>query len=165
MGIDVRDWLRLQRDVLRSYEERDYEAAIEEVVSYPDSLEQAIARLHVANMNIWDYEDEARVILRGGAQLVRERQEINRGRSQSVEEIDRLLFPESPAGEYVTESPGMILDRLSILQIKQAWGRGDFAAQISDLSEGLNRLLADIQTGRKQYRIYPNPKFYADEKK
>jgi hypothetical protein len=105
-----------------------------------------------------------------------------------IESIDRSLLQEleaqgiASAGELHSETPGMIVDRLSILSLKifhtrEQIERGDappehiaknrerleiLLQQRQDLGNCLNSLWDGIQQGRKYFKLYRQLKMYND---
>ncbi len=99
-----------------------------------DSVEYAnlwlarVARQHRANFELWHIEDEARAPGATDAQLAQVKRRIdstNQLRNDLAEELDRALLewlaPQHLPAEGAplqSESPGLIIDRLSILALK-----------------------------------------------
>jgi len=154
--ITVDQILKIQRDVGESW------LIGAEETQYRDMLERLVAEQHGCNLLIWEYEDAARTDTPHASKLTRQRQEANRRRNKLTSDIDRLFLPISPDGEMHTETPGMIIDRLSILEVGRLHGMEN-STQIVSLAQGLRKLLADVWAGRKQYQIHPIQKAYADE--
>ena len=88
----------------------------------------AVARQHRANFDLWHIEDEARAPEVTDASLAAVKRRIDRTnqlRNDLTEELDRFLMgwlerralpnPQAPLN---SESPGLIVDRLSILSLK-----------------------------------------------
>ncbi len=88
----------------------------------------AVARQHSANFDLWHIEDEARAPGASDAELASVKRRIdqtNQRRNDLAEQLDRALIgwleaqslpnPEAPLH---SESPGLIVDRLSILALK-----------------------------------------------
>jgi hypothetical protein len=88
-----------------------------------------------------------------------------------VELIDRTILsvlPQAAAGELHSETPGMILDRLSILAIRMyhtlraiEMAEGERALRLTvlddqrvDLELALHRLMSDISAGSASFRVY-----------
>jgi Protein of unknown function (DUF4254) len=87
-----------------------------------------VARQHHANFELWHIEDEARTPGASDADLAAVKRRIdqtNQQRNDLVEQLDRMLLewlepqglpkPEAPLH---SETPGLIIDRLSILSLK-----------------------------------------------
>jgi hypothetical protein len=87
-----------------------------------------VARQHHANFDLWHIEDEARAPGATDAQLADVKRRIdktNQLRNDLAEELDRTLLdwlaPQrlpAESAELHSESPGLIIDRLSILALK-----------------------------------------------
>ncbi len=144
---------------------------------------------HRANYDLWHQEDEARnpdasdsVI----AAVKHEIDRINQHRNDLMEQIDNLLF--TAAGEQNesaplhSETPGMVLDRLSILALKlyhtaeeserqtatiEHRSRNLARLQIiqqqrADLAICLDELWEEILAGRRRFNLYRQMKMYND---
>jgi hypothetical protein len=114
-----------------------------------------------------------------GAKRVIDR--LNLQRHRLVEDIDAILeaaMPQSMTAPLVTESPGMALDRLSVLAIRIARteavalsATADAAAyaerlpmlerQLAALSSAIEVLLDDVQAGVRRFLVYEHLKLYA----
>ncbi len=158
----------------------------------PEDLRNLVLMQHAKNYLLWHVEDAARrqdvpdsVI----AACKREIDALNQQRNDFIEEIDlclyALLTPHLPpaAGHHInTETPGMAVDRLSILALKvyhmeeQTW-RVDAGAehiascrgklnvlhrQRADLAAALLELIDDYGAGRKVLAMYNQFKMYND---
>ena len=87
-----------------------------------------VARQHRANFDLWHIEDEARVPGATDAELAQVKRRVdatNQLRNDLAEELDRALLdwlaPQnlpSPEAPLHSESPGLMIDRLSILALK-----------------------------------------------
>jgi Protein of unknown function (DUF4254) len=152
--------------------------------SLPDSVGQGgILRsavcLHAVNFGLWHCEDHARQLDAPDAHVARYKRAIDRlniRRNRIIEEIDRSLLDVLPAASddaaLASETPGMIVDRVSIVSLRQfhtarrrvAESPGDsaagdtqlrvLAAQARDLSAALDALLDDLAHGRRRLRVY-----------
>ena len=103
---------------------------------------------------------------------------LNLARHDLVERIDAAVddaVEQSPTAPMATESPGMVVDRLSVLVIRLARMTaaselapdGDFdrrlaalRAQIDALSEGLDTYLDELVLGRRRFLPYEHLKLY-----
>jgi hypothetical protein len=146
--------------------------------------------LHEANAEIWRLEDLARRRLAPDAEIVANKRDIdrtNQRRSDLVEKLDDEAFAllcdrMAHAPRMNSETPGQIVDRLSILSLKiramnaQA-ARADAGAahrescaqrlhslreQRSDLASCLDALLGDCAQGRARFKVYRGHKMYND---
>jgi hypothetical protein len=156
-----------------------------------DFLSAARAQ-HQANFELWHLEDEARspYALDHEVMLVkRSIDRINQRRNDLMEFCDALLFDALrtrglPAAEAPlhSETPGMILDRLSILGLKIFHTREEtrrkdaipahirrnkerlvlLEEQRGDLTECLDRLWEQIIHGQRRFKLYRQLKMYND---
>jgi hypothetical protein len=148
--------------------------------------------LHHANFDLWHEEDKARDQTHGAAGIAdakRNIDRINQTRNDTVEQLDRLLLdtlatdslPDAAAPLH-SETPGMILDRLSILTLKiyhtqEEIDRVNAAAghaernrermkllreQRSDLGQALDQLWSDVLGRRRRFKLYRQLKMYND---
>jgi hypothetical protein len=155
-------------------------------------LEQAIVAQHRANFELWHIEDEARTPLADDRTLAltkRAIDRVNQRRNDLAEQMDRRLLemleraglPDAGA-ELHTESPGLMIDRLSILALKlyhtrEELRRADAPAghaarnrqrleilmeQRGDLEAGLVRLWAAVLRREKRFKVYQQLKMYND---
>ena len=165
----------------------------ESATASPEHLHDLVLAQHQCNFRLWHVEDTARrrdvddtVI----ADCKRRIDGLNQRRNDGMERVDAclnaLLGPLMPAATdplpINTESPGMAMDRLSILSLKiwhmaeqvartdvnaehVATCRGKLAVldeQRRDLHNALNRLLEDYAAGRKTPKVYYQCKMYND---
>jgi hypothetical protein len=156
-------------------------------------LGAAIGREHLTNVRLWHEEDEARrpdvddEVIAG---VKRRIDRLNQRRNDLIETIDEAMTSaleaagvEPRAGSRLhSETPGAILDRLSILALKiyhmgEEAERTDAAAdhravcaeragilerQRGDLSGCLRVLLDELQAGLATFRTYRQFKMYND---
>jgi hypothetical protein len=159
---------------------------------YGDFL-QLVCLEHQHNFRLWHQEDIARspeVSDTDLADVKRAIDKLNQQRNDTIERLDDYLVRElsalgvepRPEARLNTETPGSVIDRLSILALRlyhmeeQAF-RCDAAAdhvakakarleilheQHRDLSVALRELLDDIFLGRKRLKVYRQFKMYND---
>jgi hypothetical protein len=155
------------------------------------SLEALVEAQHAANFQLWHAEDEARRPGASDAEIAavkREIDRVNQVRNDTTERIDASLLaaltragvPQS--GEQHSETPGMMMDRLSILSLKlfhtqEELERPDapvghrernterlatLRSQRSDLERCLERLWQQVCAGERFFRHYRQLKMYND---
>jgi hypothetical protein len=157
---------------------------------HPEGVWNAIERNHRFNARLWDEEDLARRRDVPDAEIVANKRNIdrlNQGRNDSIEQIDEFLAAALPAtggpgARLHSETPGMMIDRLSILALKiRAMGaqreREDasaehraacaarldrLVAQREDLRRCLDELLAECARGTAWFKVYRQFKMYND---
>jgi hypothetical protein len=162
----------------------------ESVVS--DGWLQAVSRQHRANFDLWHIEDEARAPGATDADLAQVKRNIDRTnqlRNDLAEELDGALLcwlePQQLPNRNAplnSESPGLMIDRLSILALKiyhtrEEATRADaeqghaernlkrlaiLEAQRSDLAGCLDELWRDTLAGARQFKLYRQLKMYND---
>jgi hypothetical protein len=171
---------------------RWHREAMETWIAPADRIAALIARQHLANFELWHAEDEARAPEASDADLARVKRRIdatNQRRNDLSEAIDVALLEElaaqglpNNAAELHSESPGLMVDRLSILALKIFHTREEIArpgapeghaarnrerlevllAQRSDLAGCLNRLWQQTLAGERQFKLYRQLKMYND---
>lgn len=153
-------------------------------------LPDALDLLHRANFDLWHQEDLARDPAADDAaiaQVKRSIDRINQQRNDTVEAIDLALLqaiaplPHSEAPLH-SETPGLILDRLSILSLKifhthEQASRLDASAehitrntdrlhillqQQNDLAQCLAELWQQVLQGTRRFQLYRQLKMYND---
>jgi hypothetical protein len=132
--------------------------------------------LHAANFGLWHCEDQARRTQSSDAQVAKFKRLIDRlnlQRNKIIEEVDRLLLGHLQASDEVafcSDTPGMIVDRLSVLVLRKyhtarrVRNEPDdpsreqqlqvIELQTHDLTLALDTLLDDLIAGRKRFRVY-----------
>jgi len=153
---------------------------------------QAVARQPRANVELWHIEDEARAPGVTDAELAAVKHRIDRTnqlRNDLAEDLDCLLLARlepqglpNPGAPLNSESPGLIVDRLSILALKiyhtreeaerpdappghAARNRDRLAIlenQRADLAGCLDGLWRETLAGRRQFKLYRQLKMYND---
>ena len=155
-------------------------------------LEATVLAQHRANYELWHIEDAARAPGIGDAELARIKRAIdavNQRRNDLTEACDALLLgllapfhlPHG-AAELHSESPGLMIDRLSILALKlfhtreelgrtpapvgHAQRNGERLAilmeQRSDLEQALERLWRRVLASERSFKLYRQLKMYND---
>jgi hypothetical protein len=148
---------------------------------------------HGFNFRLWHEEDKARAPEAGDARIAtvkRAIDKLNQQRNDAIEQINDFLEAElrargvRPAADAPlnTETPGSVVDRLSILALRifhleEQLNRTDVneshrssvagklaicREQQADLSLGLRQLLDDLEAGRKRHKNYRALKMYND---
>lgn len=144
---------------------------------------------HLRNFLLWHEEDIARRDDLGSERIHKAKRAIdgyNQQRNNFIEEIDKKLVAEMKPAESGcpknSETPGMIIDRLSILALKEfhmreETVRDDVSAehratcaeklarlelQRRDLVQSLIELLDDVAAGRRTFAVYYQFKMYND---
>ncbi len=153
------------------------------------SLRDLIARQHLANFLLWHEEDRARDPGASDAAIATVKRSIdrlNQQRNDLTEAIDeqllRELSPQNGDALLSSETPGMMIDRMSILALKifhtEEETRRDTATdqhrgrnrerltilqmQAEDLAQCLNQLLAAVAGGTRRFKVYRQLKMYND---
>ncbi len=143
-----------------------------------------ILALHRSNAEQWDREDDARRDHADDAKLAaakRDIDELNSARHGFIEAIDRAVVdainPREVAAPLVTESPGMALDRLSVLVIRlvsteatAASGTAEaglcverlprLRSQLNTLEAAIATLLDDLAAGTRRFLPHESLKLY-----
>jgi hypothetical protein len=155
-------------------------------------LEAAILAQHRANYELWHIEDEARTPGIEDAALARTKRAIdlvNQRRNDLAERCDTLLLEllaplglPHPTAELHSESPGLMIDRLSILALKLFHTREELARkhapaghaqrnqqrlgvlleQRGDLQQALETLWRRVLTNERRFKVYRQLKMYND---
>jgi hypothetical protein len=140
--------------------------------------------LHASNRRQWDLEDVTRVpdasdsVVAGAKRAI---DKLNLARHHLIQEIDAAVeagLRQSTTATLATETPGMVLDRLSVLVIRIArtaqMARSEcdgaeayssrlpsLQRQLSALSTALEALLDDVRAGTRRFLAYEHLKLYA----
>jgi cell division protein FtsB len=148
---------------------------------------------HQQNFRLWHQEDIARSPDVADADLAgvkRAIDKLNQRRNDLIEQLDDCLLVElssacvrpRPDASQNTETPGSVIDRLSILALRlyhmeeqahRVDADADHIAKVKarleilheqrlDLAASLRELLADIFAGRKRLKVYRQFKMYND---
>jgi hypothetical protein len=151
-----------------------------------------VARQHRANYDLWHIEDEARTPGATDADLAGVKRRIdttNQLRNDLAEQLDGALLDwlssrqlPSPAAPLHSESPGLMIDRLSILALKFYHTREEAERRIApaghslrnrdrlaileeqrtDLARCLDSLWRDTLAGTRRFKLYRQLKMYND---
>jgi hypothetical protein len=157
-----------------------------------DDFNTVIEELHGANFELWHQEDKARDVHSGDAAIAAAKRaidSINQRRNDQIERCDEVLLEElfaeklpNPQAELHSETPGMMLDRMSILSLKIFHTREEterspsppghrernlrrlaiLEAQRNDLASCLDRLWQRVLRGEIRFQVYRQLKMYND---
>jgi len=168
-------------------------------VPKPDNVEAydfpgLVSRQHYVNFKLWHQEDVARDPDAPDSKIAAVKRAIdvlNQLRNDMIEQMDQYLLDElqnnkikyTSETEMNSETPGSIIDRLSINALKiyhmdEEIQRMDVTDehrkkcsgklsvlqdQRNDLKKSLETLLVDLKRGKKQLKVYQQMKMYNDE--
>jgi hypothetical protein len=171
---------------------RNWHAETSQQEKIADSWLDRVALQHRANFDLWHIEDEARTPGASDGRLADVKRRIDRTnqvRNDLAEELDRALLswlaPQKLPYEQAplhSESPGLIIDRLSILALKIYHTReeaerpdattehstrnrerlGILEEQRSDLASCLDALWRETLAGTRRFKLYRQLKMYND---
>ena len=187
--VDARAIVLLQDGRTRLWHETPPEPMVDE--SDARTVEALVEAQHAANFVLWHAEDEARRPSAGDASVAavkREIDRVNQMRNDTGERLDALLLASLRAaalgrhGEQHSETPGMMMDRLSILSLKLFHTREELDRegapeghrernakrfstlqdQRDDLAGCLERLWGQICAGERYFKQYRQLKMYND---
>ena len=152
----------------------------------------SVVRQHRANFDLWHIEDEARTPGAADTELAEIKRRVDRTnplRNDLAEALDRALLgwlePRSlpdPMAKLNSESPGLIIDRLSILSLKIYHTREEaertdapqshaernrerltiLEEQRADLAGCLEALWQETLAGTRRFKLYRQLKMYND---
>ena len=135
-----------------------------------------------SNLRQWDLENTTRDPGATDAAVASAKREIDRlniGRHHLVQEIDAAIdaaLDQSAEAQIATESPGMVLDRLSVLVIRRA--RTAFASsanpayadrivalesQLAALCVAFDDFMDDLRAGKRRFFRYEHLKLYESD--
>ena len=165
----------------------------------PDHVEEPdfpslVSRQHYVNFELWHQEDMARDPDAPDSKIAAVKRAIdvlNQRRNDMIEQMDQYLLDALQSknikytadAEMNSETPGSIIDRLSINALKiyhmdEEIQRLDVTDehrkkcsgklsvlqdQRNDLKKSLETLLADLSSGKKRLKVYQQMKMYNDE--
>lgn len=157
-----------------------------------EGFERVVVEQHLSNFQLWHAEDSTRtpgVTDREVAQVKRFIDTANQRRNDLTERCDSMLLAwlarenlPVESAELHSESPGLIIDRLSILSLKlfhtqEEAARLDAPAghrernlerwrvlseQRSDLAAAMGRLWRQVLSGQRRFKLYRQMKMYND---
>ena len=153
-----------------------------------------VSRQHYVNFELWHQEDMARDPDAPDSKIAAVKRAIdalNQLRNDMIEQMDQYLLDELQKKNFMytsetemnSETPGSIIDRLSINALKiyhmdEEIQRPNVADehrkkcsgklsvlndQRNDLKKSLETLLADLKNGKKRLKVYQQMKMYNDE--
>ncbi len=155
----------------------------------PTNLIALIRAQHLANFDLWHEEDTARSPDASDARIAQVKHAIdrlNQQRNDLVEQIDQLLLQlagqQNSDAPLHSETPGLIIDRLSILALKiyhtdeevhrpsateEHHERNQarlaiLTQQRHDLAQCLDELWSQVLGGQRRFRLYRQLKMYND---
>jgi len=155
----------------------------------PDLLMKVALAQHRANYELWHEEDKARDPAAGDAAIARVKHAIdalNQRRNDLVENLDRMMLAaagdQAPTAPLHSESPGLIVDRLSILALKLYHTAEEsrrpsatddhrqrnldrlalIEEQRADLATCLDELWKQVLAGQRRFKLYRQMKMYND---
>jgi len=176
---------RMQEEMTAALHEAENEVAIE---TGADGLMALAMAQHRANFDLWHEEDKARVPGAPDAEIVRVKRAIdtlNQRRNDLVEKMDVWLIDrleQDPSAPLHSETPGLMIDRLSILALKIYHTREEanratateqhrsrnvnrlalLEEQREDLAACLDALWSEVLGGRRRFKLYRQMKMYND---
>jgi hypothetical protein len=149
-------------------------------------FDQLVLDQHQANFDLWHREDEARSPIASDhtiAEIKHAIDRLNQLRNDLAEQIDLALLDTltlNPDAPLHSESPGLIVDRLSILALKIFHTHEELHRstpehrdrnhrrlavlneQRDDLAACLDALWSDACAGRRRFKLYRQLKMYND---
>lgn len=181
--IDAKEIIQLQKDCIIRWKETGVEVSAK-------NFYQLVEENHSFNYQLWMAEDKARRDDKGFEYVYHAKRSIdgfNQQRNNRMEMMDEWLFyhlkPSQAADCPVhSETPGMIIDRLSILALKAYHMKlqterkevneahrescqeklSVILKQLDQLANCLNQLLNDIANQKRSFRVYHQFKMYND---
>ena len=176
---------RMQDEMTAALHEAGGELAIE---TSADGLVAIVLAQHRANFNLWHEEDKARDPAATDANLAKVKHSIdvlNQLRNDLVEKIDLWLLgrlEQNNGAPLHSETPGLMIDRLSILSLKIYHTREEadrvtatrehrernlarlvlLEEQRGDLASCLDALWFEVLEGTRRFKLYRQLKMYND---
>jgi hypothetical protein len=154
-----------------------------------ENFPRLVQENHLRNFQLWHEEDIARRDDLGSARIHQAKRAIdrfNQQRNNFIEEMDQALVaalrPAEAGCPKNSETPGMMIDRLSIMALKEFHMREEaeradasethrvtcaeklarIILQRGDLTQCLGELLAAVRTGTRTFAVYYQFKMYND---
>jgi hypothetical protein len=146
------------------------------------ALAGRVEAIVLSNLRQWDLEDATRDPHASDAVIADAKRAIDRlnlDRHRLVQEIDTDIagsLDQPATARLLTESPGMVIDRLSVLVIRRArtaalaYSDETYAArlpaleaQLSALTAAFDDCLEDLRAGTRRFVVYEHFKLYAAE--
>jgi hypothetical protein len=176
---------RMQDEMTAGLHEAEGDLAIE---TSADGLMAIAMAQHRANFELWHEEDKARVPGAPDVEIVRVKRAIdglNQRRNDLVEKMDVWLMErldQNAEAPLHSETPGLMIDRLSILALKIYHTREEaerasateahrvrngerlalLEEQRADLAGCLDTLWAEVLGGTRRFKLYRQLKMYND---
>ncbi|QHS51186.1 DUF4254 domain-containing protein [Edaphobacter sp. 12200R-103] len=181
-------------DLTRMQDERTeiWHRSLPPVSDVSEALADLTVAQHRANFDLWHEEDKARDPHASDTEIAAVKHSIdrlNQYRNDLIEKIDLKFLSllddvmrASPHAPLHSETPGMMIDRLSILALKIFHTReqaertdagdahrqrnlqrlGVLLEQRSDLTMALGAFLHDAASGKRRFKLYRQMKMYND---
>jgi hypothetical protein len=155
----------------------------------PEALLELVLTHHQVNFDLWHQEDKAREPAASDSAIAKVKRNIdarNQNRNDLIEAMDHVLLAaagrQKATAPLNSESPGLMLDRLSILALKvyhtgEETRRASATAahrkrnrdrlalleqQRTDLAGCLNALWKETLGGKRRFKLYRQMKMYND---
>ena len=185
-GLQVTDLTQMQIDTVRRWHAEPIGHSLEGLLGL-------VCDQHAINFRLWHEEDKARSPTATDMEIAAVKRTIdglNQQRHNQIEKVDDAIseavaaagIPVAADAPINTETPGSVIDRLSILSLRlfhygEQCERSDTEpehrakvaqrlavceTQLADLSLSLQQLLDDIFAGRKRHKTYRQMKMYND---
>jgi len=176
---------RMQDEMTAALHDAEGELAVE---TSADGLMALAMAQHRANFELWHEEDKARVPGVPDGEIARVKRAIdglNQRRNDLMEKMDVWLMErldQDPVAPLHSETPGLMIDRLSILALKIYHTREEthresateahrvrnverlalLEEQRGDLAMCLDALWAEVLGGTRRFKLYRQMKMYND---
>ena len=185
MVLDALLITRMQDEMTAALHQTDGEMEVE---ASADGLMALAMAQHRSNFDLWHEEDKARAPEATAAEIARVKRAIdllNQRRNDLVEKMDVWLIErleQNAAAALHSETPGLMIDRLSILALKIYHTRDEanrasateehrmrnverlavLEEQRDDLAGCLDLLWAEVLGGTRRFKLYRQMKMYND---